>query len=98
MFKNNKQLRREILQSLKKKIQNADEFTREKLEKAVVTTRKRLETATGKLEAAKKEGSELVDALQTGVDKTRAKLEAAEKALHEYQQANSEAAQVDMWS
>jgi electron transport complex protein RnfC len=63
----------------------------EKLEKAVVTTRKRLETATGKLEAAKAEGSDLVDALQTGVDKTRGKLEAAEQALHEYQQANSEA-------
>jgi electron transport complex protein RnfC len=58
----------------------------EKLEKAVVTTRKRLETDTAKMEAAKNEGSDLVDALQTGVDKTRAKLEAAEKALHEYQQ------------
>ena len=62
----------------------------EKLEKAVVTTRKRLETATGKLEATQAEGSDLVEALQTGVDKTRAKLEAAEKALHEYQKANSE--------
>ena len=63
----------------------------EKLEKAVVSTRKRLDTASAKLEAAKAEGSDLVDALQTGVDKTRAKLEAAEKALHDYQQANSEA-------
>jgi electron transport complex protein RnfC len=61
----------------------------EKLEKAVATTRKRLETATGKLETAKAEGSDLVEALQTGVDKTKAKLEAAEKALHDYQQANS---------
>ena len=61
----------------------------EKLEKTVVTTRKRLETATGKLDAARAEGSDLVAALQTGVDKTRAKLEAAEKALHEYQQANA---------
>ena len=62
----------------------------EKLEKAVVTTRKRLETASAKLEAARAEGSDLVDALRTGVDKTRAKLEAAEKALHDYQQANSD--------
>lgn len=61
----------------------------EKLEKTVVTTRKRLDTASAKLQQAKEDGSDLVDALQTGVDKTRAKLEAAEKALHEYQQANS---------
>jgi electron transport complex protein RnfC len=61
----------------------------EKLEKAVVSTRKRLATAEAKLAAAQEEGSDLVDALQTGVDKTRAKLEAAEKALHDYQQANA---------
>ena len=61
----------------------------EKLEKAVVTTRKRLQTASGKLEAAKAEGSDLVDALKTGVDKTTTKLEAAEKALLDYQQANT---------
>jgi electron transport complex protein RnfC len=60
----------------------------EKLEKTVVTTRKRLETATAKLETARAEGSDLVDALQTGVDKTGVKLAAAEKALNEYQQAN----------
>jgi electron transport complex protein RnfC len=60
----------------------------EKLEKAVVTTRKRLETATAKLEAAQAEGSDLVDALQAGVNKTRDKLQAAETALHDYQQAN----------
>ena len=65
----------------------------EKLEKTVVTTRKRLETASGKLEQAKAEGSDLVAALQTGVDKTQAKLEAAEKALHAYQQANEAAPQ-----
>jgi electron transport complex protein RnfC len=59
----------------------------EKLEKAVVSTRKRLETATTKLEQAKAEGSDLVNALQTGVNKTTAKLEAAEKALHDYLQA-----------
>ncbi|PLW66737.1 electron transport complex subunit RsxC [Pseudohalioglobus lutimaris] len=60
----------------------------EKLEKLVITTRKRLETASTKLEAAKAEGSEHVDALQLGVDKTSAKLAAAEQALHAYQQAN----------
>ena len=38
---------------------------------------------------AKAEGSDLVEALQTGVDKTRAKLEAAEKALQAYQQAQA---------
>ncbi len=69
--------------------QSSGESELEKLEKAVVTTRKRLETASGKLEAAKAEGSEFIDALQTGVDKTRTKLEAAEKALHDYQQANA---------
>ena len=70
---------------------SADESELEKLEKTVVTTRKRLETASGKLEQAKTGGSDLVAALQTGVDKTRAKLEAAEKALHDYQLANSDA-------
>ena len=59
----------------------------EKLEKAVVTTRKRLETATAKLDAARSEGSDLAEALETGVEKTRAKLEAAEQALRDYQQA-----------
>ena len=61
----------------------------EKLEKTVVSTRKRLATASTKLEQARAEGSDLADALQTGVDKTRAKLEAAEQALRDYQQANS---------
>jgi electron transport complex protein RnfC len=65
----------------------------EKLEKAVVTTRRRLQTATAKLEAARADESELVDALQLGVDKTRAKLEAAERALHEYRQAASPGAE-----
>jgi len=60
----------------------------EKLEKAVVTIRKRLETASAKFEAAKAEGAEHVDALKLGVDKTSAKLAAAEKALHDWQQAN----------
>jgi Na+-translocating ferredoxin:NAD+ oxidoreductase subunit C len=55
------------------------------LEKAVVTTHKRLETATAKLAEARAQGSDLVEALQTGVDKTRAKLAAAEQTLHDYQ-------------
>lgn len=67
---------------------SANESELEKLEKAVVTTRKRLDTATTKLEAARAEGADHADALQLGVDKTRAKLEAAEKALQDYQQAN----------
>lgn len=57
----------------------------EKLEKAVASTRKRLETATAKLEQARAEGADHVDALQAGVDKTRAKLEKAEQALADYQ-------------
>jgi len=56
---------------------------RGKLEKNVLSIRARLETATAKLQQARAEGSDLVDALQLGVDKTRAKLEAAEKALQE---------------
>lgn len=67
----------------------------EKLEKAVVSGRKRLDTATAKLEEAKAEGSDLVDALQTGVDKTKAKLEAAEKALADYQSANASSTAAD---
>ncbi len=66
-----------------------EENEQAKLEKVVVTTRKRLETASGKLEQARTDGSDLVDALQTGVDKTRAKLKVAEQALHDYQQANN---------
>jgi electron transport complex protein RnfC len=67
----------------------AEENEQEKLEKTVVTTRKRLDTASAKLEQARAEGSDLVAALQTGVDKTRAKLETAEQALHDYQQENA---------
>ncbi|MCP4467050.1 MAG: electron transport complex subunit RsxC [Halioglobus sp.] len=58
-----------------------NESEQEKLEKTVVAARKRLDTASKKLEEAKVDGSDLVDALQSGVDKTRAKLDAAEKAL-----------------
>ena len=57
----------------------------EKLEQAVASTHKRLDTALGKLNEAKDAGSDLVDALQTGVDKTRAKLDKAEQALREHQ-------------
>ena len=63
-----------------------DENELETLEKAVVSTHKRLDTATAKLEQAKAEGSDLVGALQTGVDKTRDKLTAAEQALKDCQQ------------
>ncbi|MEH6517431.1 MAG: electron transport complex subunit RsxC [Halioglobus sp.] len=57
----------------------------EKLQQVVATTRKRLDTATTKLTAAQAEGSDLVVPLQTGVDKTQAKLDIAVKALTEYQ-------------
>lgn len=60
----------------------------EKLEKTVTTTRERLEKATAKLETARAEGADHVAALETGVEKTRAKLDAAEQALREYQKAN----------
>lgn len=66
-----------------------------KLEKNVVATRKRLDTATAKLQAAQAEGSDLVSALQTGVDKTRTKLEAAEQALQAYQQNNAQNADTE---
>ncbi|MEP5569945.1 MAG: electron transport complex subunit RsxC [Halioglobus sp.] len=71
--------------------EGTSESEKEKLEKAVATTRKRLDTATAKLETAKQEGSDFIGALQTGVDKTRAKLDSAEKSLQEYQQANDSA-------
>ncbi|MEH6588898.1 MAG: electron transport complex subunit RsxC [Halioglobus sp.] len=57
----------------------------EKLQAAVTNTRKRLATASAKLAEAQAQKSDLVSALQTGVDKTGAKLEAAEKALSDYQ-------------
>ena len=66
---------------------------RDKLEKAVVTTRARLDTASSKLAQARAEGSDLVDALQLGVDKTRAKLEAAELALQAFVDAGQTAPQ-----
>jgi electron transport complex protein RnfC len=65
---------------------------REKLENTVLTTRRRLETATEKLEQARADNSELVSALETGVERTRAKLQAAEQALRDYLQANPPAA------
>jgi electron transport complex protein RnfC len=68
----------------------APENELEKLEKAVITTRKRLDTASAKLDTAKAEGADHVDALQLGVDKTRSKLAAAESALQSYREANPE--------
>jgi electron transport complex protein RnfC len=56
----------------------------EKLQAAVANVTKRLATATTKLSEAKVENSDLVSALQTGVDKTTAKLAVAEKALKDY--------------
>ena len=61
----------------------------EKLEKAVVSARKRLGTAVAKLEQAQADGSDLVAALQTGVEKTRGKLQSAKRALYDYQEANA---------
>jgi electron transport complex protein RnfC len=67
----------------------------EKLEKAVVSAQKRLDTANAKLEEAKASGSDFVEALQTGVDKTQVKLTTAEQALAQYQQAHNTAPPVD---
>ncbi len=64
----------------------------ETLEKAVVSGQKRLDTATAKLEEATAQGSDFVEALQTGVEKTRAKLQKAEQALTDYQQTHNQAA------
>jgi electron transport complex protein RnfC len=64
---------------------------REKLEEAVIRTRRRLATAEEKLAQATAEGSDLVAALQTGVEKTRAKLAAAEQALNEFLQTRQPA-------
>ncbi len=58
------------------------------LEKAVVTTHTRLATATAKRDEAQGQDSDLVAALQAGVDTTRAKLAAAERALLSYQQSH----------
>jgi electron transport complex protein RnfC len=57
----------------------------EKLQAVFDSVTKRLATATEKLSEAKAENSDLVSALQTGVDKTTAKLAAAEKAFEGYQ-------------
>lgn len=57
----------------------------EKLQATVVSVTKRLATASAKLSEALAESSDLVGALQTGVDKTTTKLAAAEKALEDYQ-------------
>ena len=57
----------------------------EQLQNKVNSTEKRLETARQKLAQAEAENSDLVAALQTGVDKTTAKLRDAEKALADHQ-------------
>ncbi len=62
----------------------------EKLEKGLVTARKRLVTATDKLQEAEAAGSDLVDALRTGVEKTQAKVAAAEKALNDFQRTQAD--------
>jgi electron transport complex protein RnfC len=55
-------------------------------EHAVASARKRLETASAKLDEAAIQDSERVEALRAGVANTRAKLRAAEQALRDYQQ------------
>jgi electron transport complex protein RnfC len=62
-----------------------------KLENAVAAAQKRLDTATAKLEEASAQGSDLVDALQTGIDKTRVKLAAAQQALLDYRNSHTAA-------
>ncbi len=59
------------------------------LEKAVVSARKRLDTANEKLAQAQAEGSDLVQALATGVEKTQARLRDAEAALQAHAQQSS---------
>jgi electron transport complex protein RnfC len=56
----------------------------ETLSSAVASIKKRLATATEKLDTARSDNSDLVSALQTGVDKTTAKLQTAEQALADY--------------
>ncbi|TGD71177.1 electron transport complex subunit RsxC [Mangrovimicrobium sediminis] len=63
----------------------SEENPLQKLEKTVVTTRERLEKAEAKLAQARSEGADHIAALETGVEKTRAKLAAAEQALQDYQ-------------
>ena len=62
----------------------------DKLQTALASVKKRLETATTKLNEAKAENSDLVSALQAGVDKTTAKFAAAEKALADYQASSKD--------
>jgi electron transport complex protein RnfC len=55
------------------------------LEKAVVSAHRRLQMASAKLAEAQGQHSDLVDALQAGVEKTRSRLDAAEQALCDFQ-------------
>jgi len=57
------------------------------LEQAVASAQRRLETATARLAQATAEGSDIVEALQAGVARTRARLDAAEQALHNFRQS-----------
>jgi electron transport complex protein RnfC len=63
---------------------------RERLEKAVVTAEKRLATATARLGQAEADGADTVDALRTGVNKTRQKLEQAREALRNHPSSQGE--------
>lgn len=65
------------------------------LEKAVVSAHRRLQMASDKLAEAKTQAkdSDVMEALQSAVDKTRARLDAAEQALRESQQSQGAAAQ-----
>ncbi len=66
----------------------------ERLEKAVASAEKRLATATARLKQAEADGADTVDALRTGVNKTRQKLEQAREALrnHPFFQGSESAA------
>lgn len=61
---------------------NQDEL--QKLQAAVASIEKRLDTARKKLDQATAENSDLASALKTGVEKTTAKLLSAEQALASY--------------
>jgi electron transport complex protein RnfC len=60
------------------------------LSSAVASIKKRLASAIEKLDAARSNNSNLVSALQTGVDKTTAKLQTAEQALADYLASQAE--------
>jgi electron transport complex protein RnfC len=63
------------------------------LEKAVVSAHRRLQIARDKLAEAHAKDSDLVEALQSGVEKTQARFDAAEHALHAFRQAHGKVVQ-----